>query len=322
MVTSRPSPGSTETEPLKDLSVVGAVQRLSRRARITAVGVGVTLFLGPILVLAAVMWSFGEDLRGLAEPGILLAWGLWAPFCAWFGAQPWINAVDVRKAGEVLALFPQIAVLELRGFYRPKLVCLAQAQTSTSPRVVLRFQGAVGDEPMRFELDVPWRWPADVVGYRGRLYTDLPGLLPELVALSNDLSSGDYLRTELTKDRLVSVVHPEWGQLRSQGEPTDSVKTRIERRWAALESLYRLAGSETMFSPVSKHEGGGLPRVIGPFSLFAWCPRCRRTASMRARREYGPCRRCGGRPIAVLHDWGLRRTLDGKMERAARVYRF
>ena len=322
MVTSRPSPDSTEEDPLKDLSLVGAVKRVSKRARITAVGVGVTMFLGPVLALAAVIWWLGADLRGLAEPGILLVWGFWAAFCAWLAAQPWTNALDVRKAGEVLALFPQFAILELGGLFRPRLVCLAQAQTSTSPRVVLRFQGAVGDEPTRFELDVPWCWPADVVAFRGRLYTDLPGLLPELAALSEEFAGGEHLWTKLAENRLVTTVLPGWGQLRGPGEPTDSVKARIERRWAALESLYRLAGLETAFSPVSKHEGGGLPRVIGPFSLSAWCPRCRRTASIWARRDYGPCRRCGSRPIGVLHDWGLRRTLDGKMERAARVYRF
>ncbi len=245
---------------------------------------------------------------GVLGPAILL---LVAFLACLIPVLVYIEKERVYRFRRALAVLNGLAGLAELNVRRLDLTSKVRAPDPSVPPLTLWVTG----DDARMRLEVQWQIPADVLAIRQYSYSDLPGVLEEVVAVRDRLATYEYLRTDLAKGLLVSTVLPGWKQWSRVEESPETVRDRVLDRWRRMESTRRRALLERVFAPGfvrSDRPGPPDPEVFG-----SWCPKC---WTERLATSADTCWRCHARLWTVWSSAYSERSLRWKMDDARSRY--
>lgn len=193
------------------------------------------------------------------------------------------------------------------------LVCTVNGPDSSVPPLKMSLSG---DDVSMF-LEIPWDIPVDIWATDRFRYSDLPGLVDEVEAVRCGLSSTEFVRTDVVKRRLTSLVRPFRSRWRKPDDSPEVVRDRILDQWRHLESIRRRAGSERVFAPSLVRTSGVRGQSLEMFR--GWCPRCWRERFLWS--NDGPqCGKCHSRLWLVWCSGFSDRGTQWKMDQVRSRY--
>ena len=227
---------------------------------------------------------------------------------------PLAGRTRASRYGKIPALTNGLAGLadcSVRGL---DLVSKVHAPDPTVPPLTMTISGDAAD----VRLDVPWDVPADVLANGRYCYSDLPGLWEELEAVRTGLTGFEFVRTDLIKGLLKSLVRPVWNQPPQSDESAEAVRDRILDRWRHMESMRRRAALERVFEP--RLVRGDKPLVQQAELFTGWCSKCWTARLMRSGNN-PDCPKCHTRLWLIWCSRGTEGGIPWKMDQVRDRYK-
>ncbi len=306
------------------VAVDNAVTALATRSRVTAVVV-VVAWVAANLAFADAVGASPQDFLQDATTVALLS--LVVVIGVLLAAGPWMNASALRKAGAMLRELPNLTVSNRKGFFLPRLTCMARSAISSLPALTIDFVGGLVGEGVAehhgFRISLPWSYPVDVLAFQPWAYSDLPGLIDDVEQVRRSLQPAEMFYTNLGRRRIESTVEPSWGRFRKDDETPNALRERLVDRWQRMERIRQRAAVKQRFDPTLLPQERRFPVAIASFQSATWCAVCNRRVRTQDVDQRQTCRRCGNPTLRVLfrEPWNsIGNWLAEKMARVSKDY--